>query len=276
MAPHSAETLIEALNYHVTQHGSRRHILLWRGEDDEQSITYAELDRAARSVGRGLLEKGLTPGDRVAIMLPTEAAFFEAFFGVIYAGGVPGPDLSAISPRSGRGSSAATGRHPAQCRREHTYYRVGNSQSGLIPFWADERSSTRRDGDSVGGGRGSGGTTTGRPRHCRPHAVHIRQHRRPEGRGAHACQPARQHPRDGRSARSELVRRLRQLAAPLSRYGADRRLAWHTLLRRTDHHYATARISCGSRPLAARDGPPSCYAFGRPQFRVRALLQERA
>ena len=91
MAPHSAETLIEALNYHVTQHGSRPHILLWRGEDDEQSITYADLDRAARSVGRGLLEKGLTPGDRVAIMLPTEAAFFEAFFGVIYAGGVPVP-----------------------------------------------------------------------------------------------------------------------------------------------------------------------------------------
>jgi 1-acyl-sn-glycerol-3-phosphate acyltransferase len=30
-------------------------------------------------------------GDRVAIMLPTDAAFFEAFFGVLYAGGVPVP-----------------------------------------------------------------------------------------------------------------------------------------------------------------------------------------
>jgi acyl carrier protein len=31
MAPHAAETLIEALNYHVTKHGSRLHILLWQG-----------------------------------------------------------------------------------------------------------------------------------------------------------------------------------------------------------------------------------------------------
>lgn len=91
IAPHSAETLIEALHYHVTKHGSRPHILLWRGEDDEQRITYADLDRAARKVARGLLERGLAPGDRVAIMLPTEAAFFDAFFGVIYAGGVPVP-----------------------------------------------------------------------------------------------------------------------------------------------------------------------------------------
>ena len=38
-----------------------------------------------------MIERGLAPGDRVAIMLPTEAAFFEAFFGVLYAGGVPVP-----------------------------------------------------------------------------------------------------------------------------------------------------------------------------------------
>ena len=65
-------------------------MFLWRGEDDEQTISYAELDRAS-CVSHGLLERGLAPGDRVAIMLPTEAAFFEAFYGVIYAGGVPVP-----------------------------------------------------------------------------------------------------------------------------------------------------------------------------------------
>ena len=35
--------------------------------------------------------RGLEPGERVAIMLPTSAAFFTAFFGVLYAGGVPTP-----------------------------------------------------------------------------------------------------------------------------------------------------------------------------------------
>ncbi len=91
VAPFTAETLIEILAYHVRSHGNRPHVLLWRGEDDEQTITYAELDREARVMAAGLIEHGLTPGERVAIMLPTEAAFFEAFFGVLFAGGIPVP-----------------------------------------------------------------------------------------------------------------------------------------------------------------------------------------
>jgi 1-acyl-sn-glycerol-3-phosphate acyltransferase len=90
-APYAAQTLIEALGFHVEKHGARPHIYLWRSEEDEQCISYAELDRASRAIARGLLEKGLTAGERVAIMLPTEAAFFEAFYGVLYAGGIPVP-----------------------------------------------------------------------------------------------------------------------------------------------------------------------------------------
>lgn len=90
-APHAAQTLIDTLSFHVVRHGTRPHIYLWRGEDDEQCITYTTLDRASRAIALGLLERGLAPGDRVAIMLPTEAAFFEAFYGVIYAGGIPVP-----------------------------------------------------------------------------------------------------------------------------------------------------------------------------------------
>lgn len=90
-APQAAQTLIAALGFHVAKHADRPHIYLWHGEDDEECITYGGLDRAARAIAHGLLERGLTPGDRVAIMLPTEAAFFAAFYGVIYAGGTPVP-----------------------------------------------------------------------------------------------------------------------------------------------------------------------------------------
>lgn len=90
-APVAARTLIETLAFHVEKHGARPHIYLWRSEDEEQCITYADLDRRSRMVARGLLERNLALGDRVAIMLPTEAAFFEAFYGVIYAGGIPIP-----------------------------------------------------------------------------------------------------------------------------------------------------------------------------------------
>lgn len=91
VAPFSAANLIEVLHHHVRLHGDRPHVLLWRSEDDEQTISYAELHRESCAVAAGLIERGLAPGDRVAIMLPTEAAFFEAFFGVLYAGGVPVP-----------------------------------------------------------------------------------------------------------------------------------------------------------------------------------------
>jgi 1-acyl-sn-glycerol-3-phosphate acyltransferase len=91
VAPFSEATLIGVLAHHVHSHGERPHVLLWHSEDEVQTISYAELDRDSRAVAAGLIERGLGPGDRVAIMLPTEAAFFGAFFGVLYAGGVPVP-----------------------------------------------------------------------------------------------------------------------------------------------------------------------------------------
>ena len=91
VAPFSAATLIEVLAHHVHSHGDRPHIWLWRSEDHEQTISYADLDRESCNIAAGLIERGLVPGDRVAIMLPTELAFFAAFIGVLYAGGAPVP-----------------------------------------------------------------------------------------------------------------------------------------------------------------------------------------
>ncbi|MDP6343773.1 MAG: AMP-binding protein [Alphaproteobacteria bacterium] len=91
MVPTSAETLLEVVQAHLRAHGERPHVILRHGEDDEEAISYADLDRAARAVGHGLLEGGLRAGDRVAIMLPTGAEFFHAFMGILYAGGVPVP-----------------------------------------------------------------------------------------------------------------------------------------------------------------------------------------
>lgn len=90
-APKRASTLLEGFDYHVRTHGHRPHIFLSEGGETEERINYADLDRTARAVARGLLERGLAPHDRVAIMLPTEPAFFQAFLGVLMAGGVPVP-----------------------------------------------------------------------------------------------------------------------------------------------------------------------------------------
>ncbi len=90
-APTEARTLIEALAFHVANHGDRPQLRLWKDDRDAEAITYRDLHEAALRVANGLLKQGLNIGDRVAIMLPTKPGFFHALFGVLYAGGVPVP-----------------------------------------------------------------------------------------------------------------------------------------------------------------------------------------
>ncbi|MEX2228150.1 MAG: long-chain fatty acid--CoA ligase [Dehalococcoidia bacterium] len=52
----------------------------------EQSITYAQLDRDARGIATALHERGLSPGDHVAVMLPNVPQFTATYFGILYAG----------------------------------------------------------------------------------------------------------------------------------------------------------------------------------------------
>ena len=97
-APAEATTLTEVLDWHVRCHGERIHIVLWHGDGGETSLTYRDLAEQARAVAGGLRQAGVQPGDRVAIMLPTGAAFFGAFYGVLYAGGVPVPIYPPARP----------------------------------------------------------------------------------------------------------------------------------------------------------------------------------
>ncbi|MDJ0846863.1 MAG: long-chain fatty acid--CoA ligase [Myxococcota bacterium] len=52
----------------------------------EREISYRELDRAARGVAKALHDRGVEPGDRVAIMIPNVPEFTIAYFGTLYAG----------------------------------------------------------------------------------------------------------------------------------------------------------------------------------------------
>jgi fatty-acyl-CoA synthase len=60
-------------------------------QENETLLSYAELHaRAARTAG-ALRELGISPGDRVAIVLQTGGLFMDAFFGALLAGAVPVP-----------------------------------------------------------------------------------------------------------------------------------------------------------------------------------------
>jgi 1-acyl-sn-glycerol-3-phosphate acyltransferase len=91
-AASEARTLIEVLEWHAARHPDRMHLTVLQDEATVLgSLTYAELAARARAVARGLIARDVTPGDRVALMLPTSIDYFITFFGILYAGAVPVP-----------------------------------------------------------------------------------------------------------------------------------------------------------------------------------------
>ena len=57
----------------------------------ETPLGWGDIYVRAQQLAGGLRDRGVAPGDRVAIILPTCPAFFDAFFGAILAGAVPVP-----------------------------------------------------------------------------------------------------------------------------------------------------------------------------------------
>ncbi|MEE9606389.1 MAG: long-chain fatty acid--CoA ligase [Myxococcota bacterium] len=75
------------LNLGTVLHGSAQlHAERTAIRFDERAVSYAELDRAARGFATGLAERGVAPGERVAIMVPNLPEFTIAYFGALYAG----------------------------------------------------------------------------------------------------------------------------------------------------------------------------------------------
>ncbi len=89
--PDDESTLTGLLNWHVRHNKDRPHILLSDGYSETETITYGELYGAATRLSGAMHAWGLEPGEFVGIMLPTGRDFFEVFFAVLLAGGVPVP-----------------------------------------------------------------------------------------------------------------------------------------------------------------------------------------
>ena len=91
--PDHAETLIEALAWHVDAHPDQVCLRLLGANplDPAEDVSYGALERESRVIASGLLASGLRRGDRVGIMLATSRDYFVVFLGVHLAGGVPVP-----------------------------------------------------------------------------------------------------------------------------------------------------------------------------------------
>ncbi|CAM2161696.1 1-acyl-sn-glycerol-3-phosphate acyltransferase [Paraburkholderia sacchari] len=89
--PIGSQTLIEALQWHVSRTPEHTHIVFLDEQASSHAITYSALYEAALRVSRGLRQIGVSPGDTVALMLPTGSDYFACFAGILLAGAIVVP-----------------------------------------------------------------------------------------------------------------------------------------------------------------------------------------
>lgn len=86
-----AETLLDVLRHRARTDAARPHLFFYDGDTQRDPVTFGSLYEKASSVAHALAGRGIAPGDRVALMLPTSLEFFYCFAGILLAGAVPVP-----------------------------------------------------------------------------------------------------------------------------------------------------------------------------------------
>ena len=141
-----ARTLVEVLEWHIARNPDRPHVTVL---EDERTVlgtvSYGELAKAAKAVAASLIEQDVTPGDRIALMLPTGMEFFEAFFGILYSGAVPVPiyppmQLSQLEDYLRRQAKILCNAEPKVLVTVTAALRLGGLLRGLVPSLSAIRS----------------------------------------------------------------------------------------------------------------------------------------
>jgi 1-acyl-sn-glycerol-3-phosphate acyltransferase len=90
-AASGARTIHEALYLRARAEPDRPSVYMREDDGTETTLTFGRLWRDAAAVAGALAERGLSPGQTVALMLPTSVDFLVAFQGILIAGAVPVP-----------------------------------------------------------------------------------------------------------------------------------------------------------------------------------------
>ena len=89
-----AETLVEVIRYRGVHDANRCHLII-TGDDEQgehsHTLTFGELYTAAQKCAEELGRRGVPPGGRISLMLPTSRQFFICYAGILLAGAVPVP-----------------------------------------------------------------------------------------------------------------------------------------------------------------------------------------
>ena len=263
------------LDWHVQEHPDHIHVTVLQDENTVLgTMSYRDLQTAARAVAQGLISRDIVPGDRIAMMLPTSTDFFASFFGILYAGAVPVP----IYP------PARMAQLEEHMRRQIVI--LNNAGARMLITVPEGRKlavllrsqvQTLESVETV--------TTLSAERAPLPlpplndpEALGLMQYTSgstgdPEGRDAHALGPAGEHALDGPRDGGLVEGHIRELAAALSRHGADRRVARLLLFRRAALCDVADRFPGAPSHLAVDHAQIPRDVFGRAELRVRAVRE---
>ncbi len=264
--PAHAQTLTEALEYHVERQPDRLSVFLYESEK-EVPLTYKALYEGSLGYAARLAEAGLQPGQMVAIMLPTCKEYLYSFYGVLLAGGVPVPlyppaRLTTIEDHMTRHvgilrSAGATIMITIPEAKPLAYLlraQVESLQLVLVP--EDFRDSAGQKFPPVRGKRGDIGFlqytsgSTGNPKGV------VLSH----GNLLVNVQAM------GKAVRAGPRGRVRELAAALPRHGVDRRLLRQHVPRLPGGADVAARVPVAAVELDARHPPPSRHHLRRTEL----------
>jgi 1-acyl-sn-glycerol-3-phosphate acyltransferase len=90
----AAQTLTDVLRYRAEHDAERTHLHITEDSDTGDkslTLTFGALYASAQSCAAELARRGVAPGGRVALMLPTSRAFFVSYAGILLAGAIPVP-----------------------------------------------------------------------------------------------------------------------------------------------------------------------------------------
>lgn len=88
--PAAAATLLDVLDWHRAAHPDAVQIT-YVADERTQTASFRRLFEGAAAIAAGLQRAGLAPRQCVAIMLPTSLEYFDVYFGILLAGGIPVP-----------------------------------------------------------------------------------------------------------------------------------------------------------------------------------------
>lgn len=81
-------TLIEVIEKRTRISGSREWLTLYYKNKVECKVTFTDLLEGAYSWADHLSKIGVGPGEKLLLVLPTERAFYESYWGILLAGAV--------------------------------------------------------------------------------------------------------------------------------------------------------------------------------------------